>query len=322
VIRSLDDARLSNRFLYYAMRPKLAEFRSVSTGVATKFLTLGILNETAINVPPFPSQRKIAMVLSAFDDLIDNNLRRIRILEDMAQALYREWFAEFRFPGHEQVPLVDSPLGEIPEGWEVKGAMENPHFSFIGKSIGPFTGTRRYFATADIEGIEIVREGIEYSYEQKPSRAQKQPQLHSVWFARMQETYKVLPVAGLNDDLAKSCMLSSGFAGFQASDEEAFPFVFLTINSKRFHSEKDRFSTGATQRSITNEGISRILTLSPPPKLVRQFGRITLAFIELLLVLQRQNQVLRRTRDFLLPRLISAELDVSDLDIAVPEAVA
>ena len=77
-----------------------------------------------ILVPDPRLQRKIASILSAYDDLIENNTRRIAILEEMAQAIYREWFVNFRFPGHENVKLVDSPLGQIPEGWEVKPARE------------------------------------------------------------------------------------------------------------------------------------------------------------------------------------------------------
>ena len=72
-----------------------------------------------------PTQRKIASILSAYDDLIENNTRRIAILEAMAQAIYREWFVEFRFPGHEKVKLVDSPLGKIPEGWNGKELTEH-----------------------------------------------------------------------------------------------------------------------------------------------------------------------------------------------------
>ena len=68
-------------------------------------------------LPDIATQRKIASILSAYDDLIENNTRRIAILEAMAQAIYREWFVEFRFPGHKKVKLVDSPLGKIPEGW-------------------------------------------------------------------------------------------------------------------------------------------------------------------------------------------------------------
>ena len=74
---------------------------------------------TLSTVPPLPTQRKIAAILSAYDDLIENNLRRIKILEEMAQNLYREWFVKFRFPGHQHARFTDSPLGRIPEGWEV-----------------------------------------------------------------------------------------------------------------------------------------------------------------------------------------------------------
>ena len=76
--------------------------------------------------PPLPTQRKIAAILSAYDDLIENNTRRIQILEEMAQALYREWFVHFRFPGHENVRMVDSgtELGEVPDGWEVREMQE------------------------------------------------------------------------------------------------------------------------------------------------------------------------------------------------------
>ena len=73
---------------------------------------------------PLPTQRKIAAILSAYDDLIENNTRRIKILEEMAQALYREWFVKFRFPGHEKVKMVESELGMVPEGWEIKKATD------------------------------------------------------------------------------------------------------------------------------------------------------------------------------------------------------
>ena len=77
-----------------------------------------------VSVPPLPVQRRIAGILSAYDELMENSQRRIRILEAMARALYREWFVHFRFPGHEKLPRVASPLGDIPQGWEVKDRME------------------------------------------------------------------------------------------------------------------------------------------------------------------------------------------------------
>ena len=92
----------------------------LNTGASVPLITLGTLRSVHIHLPPLPIQRKIAAILSAYDDLIENNLRRIKILEETAQSLYREWFVKFRFPGHQKVKMVNSPLGKILEGWETK----------------------------------------------------------------------------------------------------------------------------------------------------------------------------------------------------------
>lgn len=89
-------------------------------GAAQPLLIQTVLKQVPAPLPTPHNQRKIASILSAYDDLIENNTRRIAILEEMAQAIYREWFVKFRFPGHENVKMVDSPLGKIPEGWEPK----------------------------------------------------------------------------------------------------------------------------------------------------------------------------------------------------------
>jgi len=96
-----------------------AEMTGYVSGAALPRIILKDFINFRILIPPLPTQHKIAAILSAYDDLIENNLRWIKILEDMAQSLYREWFVKFRFPGHEKVQMVDSPPGKIPEGWEV-----------------------------------------------------------------------------------------------------------------------------------------------------------------------------------------------------------
>jgi type I restriction enzyme S subunit len=88
-------------------------------GAATPIINKSAFSDIEINVPTLPIQRRIAGILSAYDDLVENSQRRIKILEEMARRLYREWFVHYRFPGHEGCRLVQSPLGEIPEGWEV-----------------------------------------------------------------------------------------------------------------------------------------------------------------------------------------------------------
>jgi len=91
-----------------------------AVGATMPNLNTGIIRSIPISYPSLPTQRKIAAILSAYDDLIENNTRRTKILEEMAQTIYREWFVNFRFPGHEKVKMVESELGMIPEGWEIK----------------------------------------------------------------------------------------------------------------------------------------------------------------------------------------------------------
>src|SRR5690606_25577305 len=108
------------RWLLYSLmffRPALT---AKAHGAAQQNLSQALIREFEMPTPPLHVQRKIAAVLAAYDELIENNLRRIEILEEMAQVVYREWFVNFRFPGHEHVGLVDSPLGPIPEGWEAR----------------------------------------------------------------------------------------------------------------------------------------------------------------------------------------------------------
>ena len=118
-----DRAKADPRFVCYCLvSPRYKdELLSIAQGGATReALTKEKIQNFEIPDVPLLTQRKIASILSAYDDLIENNTRRIAILEEMAQAIYREWLVNFRFPGNENVKPVDSPLGQIPAGWEVK----------------------------------------------------------------------------------------------------------------------------------------------------------------------------------------------------------
>src|SRR5947209_2326782 len=112
---------LAPKFLYYYLgQPKvIAWIFNQAIGATMPNLNTAIIRSICISYPPLPTQHKIATILSAYDDLIENNTRRIAILEEMAQALYREWFEHFRFPGHEKRKMIESALGMILEGWEV-----------------------------------------------------------------------------------------------------------------------------------------------------------------------------------------------------------
>lgn len=117
---SLGDRVLNPTYLYYYLgQPSVVSWiANQAVGATMPNLNTGILRSVEVRYPCLPLQRRIAFILSAYDDLIENNTRRIKILEQMAEMIYREWLIDFRFPGHENVPMVESELGPMPEGWQ------------------------------------------------------------------------------------------------------------------------------------------------------------------------------------------------------------
>ena len=111
-----DPDKADVRFIKYNLDTLKLQMQSVSRGTTQDNLSLDKLLTFDFHVPPLPVQRRIAAILSAYDELMENSRRRIRILETMARSLYREWFVHFRFPGHEKIPRVASSLGDIPKG--------------------------------------------------------------------------------------------------------------------------------------------------------------------------------------------------------------
>src|SRR5262245_27122252 len=119
-----DKSKADLYFVKYSLDLMRDRFLSVSRGATQDNLSLDKLLSFPIPAPDVHAQQRIGAILSAYDDLIENCSRRIRILEAMARALYREWFVHFRFPGHEELPRVASPLGAIPKAWKVKRLSE------------------------------------------------------------------------------------------------------------------------------------------------------------------------------------------------------
>jgi type I restriction enzyme S subunit len=113
-------------FIYHLFnsREVRQQIRGAATGTKVRHTSPSRIAAVRVRVPDIREQRRIAGILSSYDDLIENCERRIRVLDELARALYREWFVNFRYPGHEQVPLVDSPLGRIPKGWAVRSVKD------------------------------------------------------------------------------------------------------------------------------------------------------------------------------------------------------
>ena len=313
--------KLDKHFLLYSLMSHevQGQIKSFGSGSTVEHMRVPDCERIQLGIPSLKIQKKIGRVLSAYDDLIENNTRRIKILEEMAQLIYQEWFVKFKFPGHEKVKMVDSPLGKIPEGWEDIPIVNIPSFRFINEKIKPYKNEKNYFATADINGLDIVNEGLPYKYNERPSRAQKQPIVNSVWFARMKDTYKILCFTEINKEFAENTILSSGFCGFEI-ESDWLSYFYFTVKSTEFHEKKDIYTTGATQMSLTDEGLKKLSWIIPDSKIVVLYNEICYTVINQILKLQEKNNNLRKTRDLLLPKLISGEIDVEDLDINIGES--
>jgi type I restriction enzyme S subunit len=306
-VTSNDEHILDRKYLYYALQSEefYTKANNLASGAAQPDLPHGAFNSINIFLPPIDSQIRIADILSAYDDLIENNQKQIKLLEEAAQRLYKEWFVALRFPGHENTPIIDG----IPQGWAWKSILDNAVFKFVNSRVLPFKGERTYYATADVSRTNIVSTGEMITFDNKPSRAAIQPIPHSVWFARMSNSYKILNCFGENEWMVKSAILSSGFAGF-SSKTEFYGFVYQTIASEYFNDEKNRYATGATQVSLTNDGLSKINVLIPLESIIIQYSKLVEPLMHKAELLKNENFKLKEARDRLLPKLMSGEIEV------------
>jgi type I restriction enzyme S subunit len=286
-----------------------AEISAYSTLTTRASLNNGIIEKLKVTLPSLTIQQKIASILSSYDELIENNKQRIKLLEEMAEEIYKEWFVRLRFSGYENTKNLDG----LPLGWERKPIDEFLSFSMSKAKLKKFNSTKTYIATADVTDINITGQGEIIDWENKPSRAQLVPELNSVFFARMSNTYKVLVFSKTNKELIDELALTSGFLGLKALNEETLPYLFWLIKSDSFHNYKDVFANGATQVSLTNEGFHNIKLVEPSLSVIEKFGKSTSAFLSEIITLNKKNQVLQETRDLLLPRLISGKLRIEHL---------
>ena len=251
-------------------------------------------------------QKRMADILSAFDDKIEVNNKIIKTLEEMAQEVFKEWFVRFRFSGWQKVKFVDSELEKIPEEWKVGYLGDGIYSEIIKPKVKKFEGEKIYLATADVEKNEIVNEKTKISYNNRPIRANMEPVLNSIWFAKMINTYKVLFFFEGNKEDIEKYILSTGFMGIKALKDMQY-YLYLFINSIEFHQIKDTLVQGAVQEAITNTNVKQIQFLVPSETLLNEFNKKVEPLLIMAYKLKKENQKLTALRDLLLPKLMSGE---------------
>ena len=291
----VNDEIADYRFVYHALKLYRPSLISKAHGAAQQNLNQGLIKEFEIAVPPLETQRQIAAILSAYDDLIENNARRIKVLEEMAGLIYREWFVNFRFPGHQGVRRVALELGEIPEGWEV-GRLDDALILQRGFDLPKSSRQGGDIPIIAATGI------VDYHNEVKA----KAPGI----------------VTGRSGSLGTVLYVDVDFwplntALWVKTFKKATPLYALYLLSGL---GLEQFNSGAAVPTLNRNDVHGLPVVLPPQEFLKRFDDVVLPIFEQMRILKSKNQNLRRTRDLLLPKLISGELDVSQLG-ADPENV-
>lgn len=337
VPKKLLPARVNQHVSIIRINPKLASSRYVlyclnsyqyknhlltlvQKGATREALTKETISNFEIPFPPLPTQEKIAGILSAYDDLIENNTRRIEILEEMARMLYREWFVKFCFPGHEAVQFVESELGLIPEGWEVKQIQDLPIKIIDGDrsknypKASEFTNEGILFlSTKNINQFKIDLSDSNFISKEKFLNIKKG---RVIPLDIIMTTRGSIGKVALFNCTLKDALINAQMLIIRADNLEINQlYLFYLMSDQEFQQSLKNFASGSAQPQIPIQDLKQIFILCPSSKIQKEFSKIVSNNVEMIKNLQQKNINLRKTRDLLLPRLISGEIDVENLAI-------
>ena len=303
LIEPKDD--VNYEFVYYLLKLKQSQLLGSQRGAAIPHVTPNLLYNVQAFFPPLPTQKQIASILSAYDNLIENNNKRIKILEQMAENLYKEWFVRFRFPGHETTPFENG----IPKGWKLK------HVSEMGDIIGggtPSTDNEEYWNgnipwlspadLTDYQGVYIDK-GANNITELglAKSSAKMMPKDTVLLSSRAPIGY----VALAKNDICTN----QGFKSIvcnQSIMKPSYLYLYFKLNKSYLQS----FASGATFPELSGSMVKKLKVLVPDISLLEKFDTFAKKLFEKTDVLLTQNQNLIKQRDLLLPRLMSGKLAV------------
>lgn len=302
-----DNQKIDQRYLCFALQSPLVQARlnARATGATVAGIKQSELREVLLPLYPLATQRRIASILSAYDDLIENNTRRIAILEEMARRIYKEWFVRFRFPGHEQVKMVESELGLIPEGWSwgcLRDVAEDVRESVDPEAVAPDT---------PYVGLEhIPRRSIalaEWGFASEVQSTKLRFVRGDILFGKIRPYFHKVAVAPVDG------VASSDAIVIRARESKWYPLVLATVSSDAFVAEATQSANGTKMPRANWNVLLGYKLPKPTDEVLAKFNEIMLGVVDFVRVAMLKNRNLRATRDLLLPKLISGELDVSTL---------
>jgi type I restriction enzyme S subunit len=292
------------KFVYYFL--KTLGLERFDAGASNPTLNRNHIHKLKVKLPNFKVRSKIASILSAYDELIENNTQRIALLEQMAQEIYKEWFVRLRFPGYEEVPLVDG----LPQGWE---RVKIKEFGKVITGKTPSTKVEDYF-NGDIPFLKIpdMEQGI-FILKTQETLTEKGANSQSKQFVPADSISvscigSIGKIAILNRDSQTNQQINSIIIRVKTLRE----YLYFTLKDMKQTFESFA-ATGATMGNLSKGKFESMAILRPNKYTLKLYSETVNPIFEEIKILSLKNENLKQTRDLLLPRLISGKLSVEHL---------
>lgn len=283
-------------YVYYYLSTLYDKLVSLKNGGAQPNLNAGIIKAMEIPIPPLSTQRKIASILSNYDNLIENNQKQIKLLEEAAQRLYREWFVDLRFPGHETVKVVDG----VPEGWKRKSAFD------IADYLNGYAFKPSDWGTSGFPIIKIKEMSNGVTSDTPRNSGESIPAKYIIKSGTILFSWSATLSAMIWDE--EDGLLNQHLFKVTPNPGIGREFVLQTI----LHTldEFQNLTTGATMKHIQRGKLKEVFVNVPPAFLMDKYSSQSEVMRTNILCLKKQILLLQEARDRLLPKLMSGELEV------------
>ena len=299
----IDETKAYYEFVYYQLVTLYEKMVSLKNGGAQPNLNAAIIKSLEIKLPSLKTQRYIADILSAYDNLIENNQKQIKLLEEAAQRLYKEWFVDLRFPGHENTKIVDG----VPEGWnwcKLEDAIQfDPKVTLTKERM------KQFVPMSALSTSSMVLD--ESQFTETTSNSGSKFQNGDTLLARITpclENGKTAYVSGLKSN--EGAVGSTEYIVMRAKTINAY-MVYLLARTDDFRQSAINSMSGSDGRQrVKSDKLKMLDYLQPTSELVKEFGKIAGPTFEKIYKLSKQMQQARQARDLLLPKLMSGEVEV------------
>lgn len=284
------------RFVKYCFDILQANCKKISQGAAQDNLSWEKLSTIQFPAPPIENQRKIADILSTYDNLIENNQKQIKLLEEAAQRLYKEWFVDLRFPGHETTPIVDG----VPEGWSVE-SMDD-----IAEYINGYAFKPSDWGTSGKPIIKIKEMGLGVTSDTPRNSGENIPEKYNITAGDILFSWSATLSAMIWDE--EDGLLNQHL--FKVIPGEGISREFVLQSILKTLDEFSNLTTGSTMKHIQRGKLKEVKVNVPSDELMMLYKNISEPIREQILNVKRQMILLREARDRLLPKLMSGKLEV------------